>query len=157
MKKPLSIVLLAAVFLAGCSHNLPATKRPGFASRPVPVWLRVNKIVTAAAVQNGEPVNESATFDKTVNRVYTWTEVETDSAPVKIKHSYYADNKQIAEVKLAVKAKSSRIWSSQRVWPGEWEVDVADEDGNVICITSFTVSNTTEHNASKVEKTIQGK
>ena len=101
-------------------------------------------------MQNGEPVNRSSTFDKNVNQVYTWTEVETDIAPAKIKHSYYADDKLIAEVKLAIKSKSSRTWSSQKIWPGKWEVNVAAEDGSVICITSFTVSNTTESNAPKI-------
>lgn len=148
MKKTLLAVMLAA----GSGYAYAQAPAQEQAKAPEAAGIKVEKIVTAASVENREPVNETSAFDKTVGRVYTWTRVTTTEAPVKIKHVYYADGKKMAEVELNVNAKTYRVWSSKSVWPGDWKVEATDEAGNVLATVTFTVSS-----AAPVETSTQGK
>lgn len=102
--------------------------------------IKVEKIATAASVENREPVNETAAFDKNAGRVFTWTKVTASRVPARIKHVYYADGKKVSEVELSVNSSPYRVWSSKAVWPGNWKVEVMDEAGNVVTSAEFTVS-----------------
>ena len=119
--------------------------------------IKVEKMVTAASVENKEPVNETTTFDKTVQRVYTWTKLTTTEAPVKIKHIYYADDKKVVEIELDVTATTYRVWSYKSVWPGSWKVETTDETGKVLAVVTFTVSSAAPAKAPETETPTQGK
>ncbi len=153
MKKVLFAVTLAAV--SGYAHAQAPAQEP--AQTPAAAEIKVEKILTAAAVENREPVNETSAFDKAVGRVYTWTKIVTTEAPVKIKHIYYADNKKAAEIELDIKAKTYRVWSSKSVWPGNWKVEVTDEAGAVLATVTFTVAGTAAAETPKTEAPTQGK
>jgi hypothetical protein len=114
----------------------------------------VEKIATAASVENREPVNETAAFDKATERVFTWTRVTAAQVPAKIKHVYYSDGKKVAEVELSVNSSPYRVWSSKAVRPGNWKVEVTDEDGAVLSSAEFTVSDSkTAAEPAKAEDT----
>jgi len=149
MKKVLFTVILAAVF--GYAYAQEPAQTPAAAE------IKVEKIVTAAAVENREPVEETSAFDKSVGRVYTWTKIVTTETPVKIRHIYYADDKKVREIELDIKAKTYRVWSNKSVWPGSWKVEVTDEAGNVLATVTFTVANTAAAEAPKTEVPTQGK
>ncbi|MCX5785418.1 MAG: DUF2914 domain-containing protein [Elusimicrobia bacterium] len=102
--------------------------------------IKVEKIATAASVENREPVGETATFDKAAERVYTWTKITAANTPVTIKHVYYFGEKKECEVELSIKSSPYRVWSSKAVRPGNWKVDVTDETGKVLSTASFSVS-----------------
>jgi hypothetical protein len=131
-----------------CSAALAALAGMVCAQAPAPedgktqaaAAITVEKIATAAAVENREPVNESKTFDRTAGRVYTWTRIAATEVPVKTKHVYYADGEKISEVELGINAKSYRVWSYKTVWPGAWKVEVTDEAGTVLATAEFTVT-----------------
>lgn len=153
MKKVMFAVTLAAV--SGYAYAQTPAQEP--ARTPAAAEIKVEKIVTAAAVENREAVNETSAFDKTVGRVYTWTKIVTTEAPVKIKHIYYADDKKVTEIELDVKAKTYRVWSNKSVWPGNWKVEVTDEAGTVLATVAFTVSKTAAAEPPKTETPTQGK
>ncbi len=119
--------------------------------------IKVDKMVTATAVDNKEPVNETSSFDKTAARVYTWTKITTDVTPVKVKHVYYANDKKTAEIELNVNAKTYRVWSYKSVWPGSWKVETTDETGKVLAVVTFTVSSAAPAKAPETETPTQGK
>jgi len=119
--------------------------------------IKVEKMVTATAVDNKEPVNETSAFDKTSGRVYTWTRIATTVAPVKIKHVYYANDKKTGEIELAVNAKTYRVWSYKSVWPGSWKVETTDEAGKVLAVVTFTVSSAAPAQTPETEAPTQGK
>ena len=102
--------------------------------------IKVEKIATAASVENREPAGETSTFDGTAARVYTWTKITAANTPVTIKHVYYFGEKKVFELELSVKSSPYRVWSSKTVWPGNWKVDVTDEAGKVLSSASFSVS-----------------
>jgi len=153
MKKTLFAITLAAVF--GYVHA--QTPDQGSAPAPAAAAIKVEKIVTAPAVENREPVSEASAFDATVGRVYTWTKIAAAEVPVKIKHVYYADDKKVREIELEVKAKTYRVWSNKSVWPGNWKVEVTDEAGAVLATVTFTVAWTAAAETPKAETPTQGK
>ena len=152
MKKILFALTLAAV--SGYVYAQTPAQEP--AQAPAPPEIKVEKIVTAAAVAGREPANETSAFDRTAGRVYTWTRILTTEAPVRIKHVYYADDKKVAEIMLDVKARTYRVWSNKSVWPGNWKVEVTDEAGTVLAAVTFTVARTAARPAS-AEVPTQGK
>jgi len=150
-------ILLAAAFAAvsGYVHAQTPVQEP--VQAPAAPEIKVESILTAASVENREPVAPTAAFEKTAGRVYTWTKITTTEAPVKIKHVYYADGKKVTEIELNVKAKTYRVWSNKAVWPGNWKVEVTDEAGKVLATVSFTVSSAAAVEAPKAETPTQGK
>ncbi len=139
-----AIVASAACVL--CAQTAPAEQKAAPA-------IKVEKMVTAASVENREPVNEASAFDKSAGKVYTWTRVTAETVPAKIKHIYYADGKKTAEVELEVKASPYRVWSSKTVWPGSWKVEAVDEAGTVLSTVEFTVSAAKADEPVKAEDT----
>ncbi|MEI7481881.1 MAG: DUF2914 domain-containing protein [Elusimicrobiota bacterium] len=158
--------LLAATFavISGYAYAQTPAQEPDKAltvaketkQTPTP-GIKVEKMVTAAAVDNKEPVNETSSFDKTIGRVYTWARITTTVTPVKIKHVYYADEKKAAEIELSVNAKTYRVWSYKSVWPGTWKVETTDEAGKVLAVVTFTVSSAAPVQTPEAETPTQGK
>ncbi len=135
-------IITATAACALYAQTAPAVQKTAPAEQKAAAAVKVEKIVTAASVENREPVNETAAFDKTAGRVYTWTKITAEAVPTKVKHIYYADGKKAFEIELAVNASPYRVWSSKAVWPGNWKVEVTDEAGSVISTVEFTVSDT---------------
>lgn len=129
------ILMTALVAAAACTLYAQGEQ----AEKPTAPAVKVEKMVTAAGVENREPVGEAMAFVKDTARVFTWTKITADQPPVKIKHVYYAGDKQVGEVELAVNSSPYRVWSSKAVWPGNWKVETTDEAGNVLATVEFTV------------------
>ena len=162
MKKALLAAALAAVSVCAYAQT-PApepAKAPaatGETKQSPAARIKVEKMVTAAAVENKEPVNETSVFDAATGRVYAWTRVTASEAPVKIKHIYYVNDKKLTEVELNINARAYRAWSSKSVWPGNWKVEAVDEAGEVLAAVIFTVSGAAQALAPKEETPTQGK
>jgi hypothetical protein len=150
MKKSILASAVIAAFACAVSAQTPAPaaqpkpaaaeQKAAPAEQKAAPEIKVEKIATAAAVENREPVNETAAFEKGVGRVFTWTKVTASQVPARIKHVYYADGKKAGEIELNVNSSPYRVWSSKAVWPGNWKVEVTDEAGNVLSSAEFTVS-----------------
>jgi len=153
MKKALFAATFAAV--SGYAYTQAPAQEP--MKTPEAAEIKVEKIVTALSVENREPVNETAVFDKPAGRVYTWTRITTTEAPVKIKHIYYVGGKKMTEVELNINAKTYRVWSYKAIWPGSWKVEVTDESGKVLAAADFTVSSAAAAETPKPEPPTQGK
>ncbi|MDO8805100.1 MAG: DUF2914 domain-containing protein [Elusimicrobiota bacterium] len=133
MKKNLLIsAILAATACAAYAQTAPEEQKAAPA-------IKVEKIVTAASVENREPVGETSTFDSTTTQVYTWTKITSEQVPAAIKHVYYHNDKLVREITLSVNSSPYRVWSVKNVTPGNWKVDVTDEAGTVLASATFTV------------------
>lgn len=141
------ILMSALVTAAACA--LYAQVEPAAEKPESPV--KVEKIVTAAAVDKKEPVDETAAFALGTPRVYTWTKITAETTPARIKHVYYAESKKVSEVELSVNSSPYRVWSSKAVWPGNWRVDVTDENGTVLASLDFSVSGEAAAQPAKAE------
>lgn len=117
----------------------PAPAPAAEAQAPAPA-IKVEKIVTAAGIEKKEPVGETAAFYKDTEKVYTWTRIIAENAPVKVKHAYYLGDKKMGEIEIPVNGSPWRIWSAKKVVPGSWKVEILDEKDAVLASAAFTVS-----------------
>jgi hypothetical protein len=120
---------LAGVVLLGGALQVPAQESD----------LTVEKIVVATGVEDREPVGEATEFDASVGRVYCWTKVLAHEVPDEIRHVWFLDGEQVAEVSLQIRFPSTRTWSYKTITAGKWKVEVVDSGGTVISSTEFTV------------------
>ena len=127
----------------------PAPAAPA-AEAPVSA-IKVEKIVTAAAIEKKEPLDSATVFDKDTAQVFTWNRIISETVPAKIKHIYYRDGKKAGEITIKIGGSPWRIWSAKNVTPGSWKVEVTDENGAVLAEAAFTVSNEAKAEAPAVE------
>ena len=117
--------------------DMPASHGPSATAK---ASVTIDKIAVGTAIENRELTGTATSFDSATTRVYCWTHITADQAPVSIKHVWYADDKKEADVPLQIKSESGRTWSSKSVWPAKWKVDATTDAGEVLSSTEFTVT-----------------
>ena len=130
-----SMMVLVAVLSLGGAVVAQAPKEQAEAPKP----YQVEKIALGTGVEARELVGEATEFDASVGRIYCWTRITSQNVPTTIKHVWYADGEQVAEVPLTINYPSVRTWSSKAISAGKWRVEVVSETGDVLASTDFTV------------------
>ena len=130
-----SMMVLLAVLSLGGAVVAQAPKEQVATPKP----YQVEKIALGTAVEARELVGEATEFDVSVGRIYCWTRIISQNVPTTIKHVWYADGAQVAEVPLNINYPSVRTWSSKAISAGKWRVEVVSETGDVLASTDFTV------------------
>ena len=125
------------LFLILCSFLLASA--PAAAQQESRLQLGVEKAVVAKAVEGREPVGVAKEFNASVGQVSCWTKVIAATVPTKIKHVWYVDNQKVFEMTLDIHYHKTRTWSTKKIRPGNWRVDVTDATGNILTSVSFTV------------------
>lgn len=69
--------------------------------------------------------------------VSCWASVKSITLPTKITHVWSADGKEVARILIPVTSSPFRNWSSKKLWPAQWKVDVRGEDGTVLGSLKF--------------------
>ena len=128
------MVLLAVLSLAATV----VAQAPKEQAEP-PNLYQVEKIALGTGVESRELVGDATEFDVSVGRIYCWTRIISQNVPATIKHVWYADEQQVAEVPLNINYPSTRTWSSKAISAGKWRVEVVGETGEVLASTDFTV------------------
>ncbi len=104
--------------------------------------LEVDEMVFCTAVENRQPVGVDTAFSNMVEQVYCFTKIYSIVDTTSISHVWYYNNVEMARVKLSVKAKPWRTWSSKRIveeWQGKWRVEVESADGDILSSKEFTI------------------
>ena len=104
-----------------------------------PNLYQVEKFALGTGVESRELVGEATEFDVSVGRIYCWTRIISQNVPATVKHVWYADKEQVAEVPLNINYPSTRTWSSKAISAGKWRVEVVSETGEILASTDFTV------------------
>ena len=102
----------------------------------------VDEIVICTAVEERQPVAPDTLFSSDVGSVFCFTKVSGAAADSSISHVWYYNNKEMARLKLNVRADAWRTWSSKRIvaeWTGNWRVDVESVSGKVLSSKAFVV------------------
>src|SRR5881397_2656932 len=128
------MVLLAVLSLAATV----VAQAPKEQAEP-PNLYEVEKIALGTGVESRELVGEATEFDVSAGRIYCWTKVVSQNVPTTIKHVWYTDEQQPAEVPLNIKYPVTRTWSNKAIWAGKWRVEVVSETGDVLASADFTV------------------
>jgi DUF2914 family protein len=140
------MVLLAVLSLAGTAvaqapeqQQVPQQQQAPQQRTEAPKLDQVEKIALGTGVEARELVGEATEFDASVGRIFCWTKIISQNVPTTIKHVWYADAEEAAEVTLNVQYPSTRTWSSKVIKPGKWRVEVLSETGAVLASAEFTV------------------
>jgi len=120
---------------AGKAEAAPAET----AKAPATGDITIEKMVTAAGVENRDATGEATDFAAGTDKVYCWMKISgpVDSA---VKHIWYADGKKVDEIALTLKYATMRTWTIKTVWAGSWKVEAVDANGNVLKTAEFTVA-----------------
>ncbi len=104
--------------------------------------VQVVRDVVTTGVTNREPIDAATVFPPSVGVLFYFTEVEGASTPASIRHVWYYQDRQMAEVSLSIDGPRWRTWSSKRIlenWIGGWRVEAVDADGNVLSSQTFDI------------------
>lgn len=111
-----------------------------FAQQPAAVTVEEIEICTA--VENRAPVGADTSFTKDVGQLYCFTKLSSTQDTTAIKHVWFHNDQQMADVNLTMKAKAWRTWSSKNIaadWTGDWRVEVQTATGDVVASKAFMV------------------
>lgn len=100
-----------------------------------------------AGLENRQPVGASSQFFNAIDRIYCYTRIQGAAETTTVRHVWYFDGQEKADVELPVRSSSWRTWSSKRMllkWAGVWRVDVVTADGTVLLSKEFVYKPMTE-------------
>lgn len=104
--------------------------------------LSVEKLVICTSIEDRQPVGVDSTFSKDVGKLYCYSKIIGAEELCTISQVWYYKDEEMANIKLDVKAKTWRTWSSKKIVSfaiGQWRVDIVSEEGTVLASRKFTV------------------
>ncbi|MDD5629089.1 MAG: DUF2914 domain-containing protein [Elusimicrobia bacterium] len=131
-----SVLLFAAVSSWAQTPPEPPAEP---AAAPAQAVVKVEKIITAAGVEDREPTGEAVQFGADVGQVYCWTKLDVAEPPANVKYVWSKDGQMVHEFTLEAKT-SGRWWASKKVDAGSWKVELQSEGGESLGNVEFTVS-----------------
>jgi HEAT repeat protein len=102
--------------------------------------LQVHAARVAKGIRREQPDHAGRVFPASVKNVFFWNEVSVTNVPASLRHVWFLDGKPVYDTTLLVVSPTARVWSSRRIRPGKWRVDVRKPGLNEpIASLSFTV------------------
>jgi len=104
--------------------------------------MTVEDWAIATAIENRSPQGAARSFPATVGTLYCFTKVVGAREETSIIHTWYYQDREVAEVILPVRSRYWRTWSSKKVvpeWKGSWRVEVTSGDGTLLKTIDFTI------------------
>lgn len=104
--------------------------------------ITVEKMDICTSVADRQPLGVDSVFSSDVGQLYCYTLITSTHDTVAVSHVWFYNDKQMAKVDLALKAKTWRTWSSKNImsdWTGDWRVEVQTASGEVISKNHFKV------------------
>ena len=102
--------------------------------------VTVRDFVLSHGVEAREPVGETATFGAGDERAYAFARIENSGAPTTVRFVWHYEGATHAAIPVEIgRSPGWRTWSSARLRPGAWRVELIDDSGAVLKETAFTV------------------
>ncbi len=130
MRSPLALIPVIAL---GLAISIPAMAQEG---------LAVEESTIARDVVDRMPVEPGATFPADVGRLFCWTRITGAEGSTSVRHVWFLEDQEMADVELNVGGSSWRTHSSKAIvpeWTGNWRVEVRDSSGNVLETIRFSI------------------
>jgi hypothetical protein len=104
----------------------------------------IKRAVICSGVSNHEPTDSLTVIPSGTNKVFFFTEIAGLEGKT-VTHRWMKDGAKVADVRISVATNRYRCHSSRSVAgkPGNWSVQVLDEDGETLVERSFTVGTPT--------------
>ena len=117
-----------------------AQEQPAAVAQEQPA-LVLEEIHICTAVEDRQPSGVGTVFTDGLDKIYCFTKIAGAEDITNVYHVWYFGNDEIARVKLPVKAKSWRTWSSKKLFMGlgSGHVEVVSESGNILGKAEFEI------------------
>jgi hypothetical protein len=136
----LSILILSGVCFAQeesakeqkMEETIPVAEQPG---------LVLEHIQFYTTVKDRQPSGVGSVFPEDLDKLYCFTKIGGAEGTTYVYHVWYFGNKEIARVKLPVKSKSWRTWSSKNLHMGlgYGYVEIVSESGDILGRAEFKI------------------
>lgn len=101
------------------------------------------EVTACTGIKNRNPQGIGNTFEWSTDRVYIWSRITSKSPPASFRHIYYFKGKKVNDVLLKIRFSHWRTWSyktlSNQRYIGQWRVDIASAEGNVLKSINFEI------------------
>jgi cytoskeletal protein RodZ len=104
------------------------------------------KIIEAAAcssVKDRTPQGPGDCFEWSMDRIFIWTRIQSETLPASIRHIYYFKGEKVSDILLNIRSSPWRTWSyktlSNKRYIGPWRVDIASIDGKLLQSINFEI------------------
>lgn len=162
LKKSLFVLLSALIFSGVCfaqeepakkqmedttpaaAQEQPAEKQmeetTSAAAKELPA-LVLEEIHISSAVEDRQPSGVGTVFPDDLDKIYCFTKIGGAENTAYVYHVWYFGNDEIAKVRLPVKSKSWRTWSSKKLSMGlgNGRVEIVSESGDVLGQVEFEI------------------
>jgi hypothetical protein len=118
--------------------------------------LVLEEIHICTAVEDRQPSNVGTVFPDDLDKLYCFTEIGGAEDVTYVNHVWYFENNEIARVKLPVKSKTWRTWSSKKLnmLLGNGHVEIVSESGDILGKAEFEIQAAEKaEEVGKTEKT----
>jgi hypothetical protein len=159
--KKILLVLLSILILSGVcfAQEDPAKKQmedTASAAAQKQPGLVLEDIQFYTAVEDRQPSGVGSVFPEDLDKLYCFTKIGGADRTTYVYHVWYFGNKEIARVKLPVKSKSWRTWSSKNLHMGlgYGYVEIVSESGDILGRAEFKIQAAEKaEEVGKTEKT----
>jgi len=146
MLKKIVLALLSILILSGVcfAQKDPAKKQmedTASAAAQKQPGLVLEQIQFYTAVKDRQPLGVGTVFPEDLDKLYCFTKIGGAEGKTYVYHVWYFEDKQIAIVKLPVKSKSWRTWSSKNLHLGlgYGYVEIVSESGDILGRAEFKI------------------
>jgi hypothetical protein len=152
----LSLLILSGVCFAQEEPAKKQIKDTASAAAQNQPGLVLEEIQFYTAVKDRQPSGIGTVFPEDLDKLYCFTKIGGADRATYVHHVWYFGNKEIARVKLPVKSKSWRTWSSKNLHMGlgYGYVEIVSESGDILGRAEFKIQAAEKaQEAGKTEKT----
>jgi hypothetical protein len=152
----LSILILSSVSFAQLDPAKKQMEDTASAAAQKQPALVLEQIQFYTAVGDRQPSGVGSVFYEDLDKLYCFTKIGGAEGKTYVYHVWYFGGKEIARVKLPVKSKSWRTWSSKNLHMGlgYGYVEIVSESGDVLGRAEFKIQAAKKAEAvGKTEKT----
>ena len=161
LQKTLLVLLSILILLGVCFAQEESAKEQKMEeTTPAAVQkqpaLVLEEIQFYTAVEDRQPSGVGSVFPEDLDKLYCFTKIGGADRTTYVYHVWYFGNKEIARVKLPVKSKSWRTWSSKNLHMGlgYGYVEIVSESGNILGRAEFKIQAAEKaEEVGKTEKT----
>ena len=146
MLKKTIFVLLSAMILSGvCFAQEDSAKKQMEETTPAVAQeqpaLVLKEIHICTAVEDRQPLGVGTVFPDDLNKLYCFTKIGGAEDSTYVYHAWYFKNDEISRVRLPVKSKSWRTWSSIELTMGlgRGYVEIVSEGGDILGKAEFEI------------------
>jgi len=161
LQKTLLVLLSILILLGVCFAQEESAKEQKMEeTTPTAVQkqpaLVLEEIQFYTAVEDRQPSGVGSVFPEDLDKLYCFTKIGEADRTTYVYHVWYFGDKEIARVKLPVKSKSWRTWSSKNLHMGlgYGYVEIVSESGDILGRSEFKIQAAEKaEEVGKTEKT----